>query len=217
MFLSTDESEPGAVNADSSRHLSFIFQGGLGMLPRNVGFTMASLGVIGLVLQLILYPTVQHRLGTLQSYQIFCGLFPVAYFLAPYLALISPTQLQAIGVLVPWLWLGIAFVLLLQVGGRTFALPATIILLNNAAPHPSLLGTVHGVGHSVSAAARTMGPVVSGYLYSVGIQRGVVGMAWWVFGAVALVGWVSTWYLQGDPGQERNCGEEKMVDAELDV
>jgi hypothetical protein len=84
--------------------------------------------------------------------------------------------------------MGIILVLLLQVTARTFALPATIILLNNCSPHPSVLGTVHGMGQSVSAAFRTIGPVVAGWWYGGGLERGVVGASWWATAGVAGLG-----------------------------
>ena len=88
------------------------------------------------------------------------ALFPLAYLLAPYLALLPSTTAPpqpASGVLI---WLAISLVLTLQVSARTFALPASIILVNNASPHPSVLGTIHGVGQSVSSAMRTLGPEI---------------------------------------------------------
>lgn len=72
--------------------------------------------------------------------------------------------------------------------GRTFALPANTILVNNCSPHPSVLGTVHGVAHSVSSFVRTVGPVLGGWLFGLGLQKGMVGIPWWGLAGVAGVG-----------------------------
>jgi len=185
------------------------------MQPRNVGIAMAILGIIGLILQLAIFPSIQKRLGTVRCLQIFAGLFPLAYGLAPYLALVSssqPVSSQATG---PFIWLSIAFILLLQVTARTFTLPATITLLNNASPHPSVLGTVHGIGHSVSSAARTIGPVVSGYVYGLGLENGIIGAAWWVVSLVAILGWVATrWTREGSGHEIFLPGEEYQEDVD---
>jgi hypothetical protein len=77
------------------------------------------------------------------------------------------------------IWVGIIVVLLLQVTARTFTLPASIILLNNCSPHPSVLGTIHGLGQSVSAGFRTVGPVVGGWWYGYGLDIGMVAWGWW--------------------------------------
>jgi hypothetical protein len=53
-------------------------------------------------------------------------------------------------------------------------------LLNNCAPHPSVLGAVHGIGQGVSAAFRTIGSIVGGVYYAWGLELGVVGVACWL-------------------------------------
>ncbi|KAM0795437.1 major facilitator superfamily domain-containing protein [Usnea florida] len=182
--------------------LPFNFTGGLGMPPRSVGFAMAVLGVIGISLQLLVYPAVNARLGTLRSFRYSLCLFPLAYTLTPYLSIIhsslAPPR-QASGILV---WLALSGVLLIQVIGRTFALPATIILINNCSPHPSVLGTIHGIAQSVSSASRTVGPLVGGWGYGKGLQVGVVGAVWWALAGVAGVGWVLSGLVREGDGHE---------------
>jgi len=129
-------------------------------------------------------------------------MFPLAYALAPYLSLIPSSSAApdpASGVRV---WLGIMFVLMIQVIGRTFALPATIILINNCAPDPSVLGTVHGLAQSVSSAARTVGPVVGGWGFGRGLEAGVVGAVWWALAGMAIVGYGVSWLVKEGGGEE---------------
>ncbi|KAI6910757.1 hypothetical protein KC318_g2933 [Hortaea werneckii] len=165
VFLSTPRYMPESKNeADDSKTLSlppnyqphapFTFTGGLALPPPSIGTALAILGVIGITLQLLLYPPLSFRLGTTTSLRASLLLFPVAYFLAPYLSIIpstSPPPGPATG---PWIWLYITLVLSVQVLARTFALPSTTILVNNASPHPSVLGTVHGVAQSVQERER---------------------------------------------------------------
>ncbi|PNH51500.1 hypothetical protein VD0003_g5750 [Verticillium dahliae] len=193
------------------------FTGGLGLPPSSIGFAMATLGVIGLALQLLLYPRLSARLGTLRSFRASLPFFPLAYPLAPYLALVPSSSGRApdsahagtgtsgagpapkTG---PVIWLALAAVLALQVTGRTFALPGQTILVNNCAPHPSVLGTVHGLAQSVSSAARTIGPVLGGWAYGVGLEAGVVGAVWWGLAAFAVLGFVASWFLREGDGHE---------------
>ncbi|KAI9879498.1 MAG: hypothetical protein M1830_008374 [Pleopsidium flavum] len=212
IFLSTPRFDPDHPSpANHHRHLPFIFTGGLGMPPRSVGMAMAVLGVIGITLQLLVYPIVNQKLGTLLSYRLFLLCFPLAYALAPYLSIVPssvPPPAQASGVLV---WMALGGVLFIQVLARTFALPATIILINNCSPHPSVLGTIHGIGQSVSSASRTVGPVLGGWLYGLGLSHGVVGGVWWGLGAVAVCGWVASgWVYEGS-------GHEIFLEGEDDV
>ncbi|KAF4248176.1 hypothetical protein CNMCM8980_006295 [Aspergillus fumigatiaffinis] len=201
LFLSTpryDSSDP----ASPVQRLPFVFTGGLGMLPQSVGFATAILGVIGMLLQFTIYPSINGRLGTAKSYQYFLSLFPLAYAFAPYIALApssSPPPGQANG---PWVWFSIIVVLFLQVSARTFTLPTSIILLNNCSPHPSVLGTIHGIGQSVSSAFRTIGPIFSGAWYGYGLEIGMVGFAWWLIALVSVFGCIAAIFVYEGSGHE---------------
>ncbi|TKA48570.1 hypothetical protein B0A54_00706 [Friedmanniomyces endolithicus] len=198
-------------------HPPFTFTGGLALPPPSIGTALAILGVIGITLQLLLYPPLSFHLGTIPSYRLSLLLFPLSYTLTPFLAILpssAPAPAPASGFLV---WTGITALLFVQTLARTFALPATAILVNNSSPHPSVLGTVHGIAQTVSSATRTVGPVVAGWAYGVGLERGVVGLAWWGLAGVAVVGavagrWVregSGWevFLEGEEEEEREAVE----------
>lgn len=185
------------------------------MPASTVGIATSILGMLGMALQIFCYPSIQARLGTLLSFRYFVALFPIAYLLAPYLAILpsstSPPE-PASGIIV---WSGITLVLFLQVTARTFALPATIILLNNCSPHPSVLGTIHGMGQSVSATFRTVGPIVASWWYATGLEKGIVGVSWWATAAVAGANCVTAmWVYEGSgheiflPGEELEHNDE---------
>ncbi|KAJ6032034.1 hypothetical protein N7540_002766 [Penicillium herquei] len=211
LFLSTPRYDP-ADPASPAQSLPFIFTGGLGMLPQSVGFATAILGIIGMFLQFTIYPSINGRLGTAKSYQYFLSLFPLAYALAPYIALAPstiPPPGQANG---PWVWFWIIVVLFCQVTARTFTLPTSIILLNNCSPHPSVLGTIHGIGQSVSSAFRTIGPIFSGAWYGSGLDMGMVGFAWWLIALVSVFGCVAAIFVYEGSGHEILLpGEEDEV------
>ncbi|KAK4154181.1 MFS general substrate transporter [Chaetomidium leptoderma] len=205
IFLSTPVYDPtkGPESPDAlGRRLPFIFTGGLGLRPPEVGMAMAILGVIGIGLQLGVYPWLSARLGTVRSWRLFLLFFPLTYFLVPYLSLVpstSPPPLPKDGIVV---WAAIAGVLFFQVVGRTFALPAQTILVNNCTPHPSVLGTVHGVGQSVSSFARSVGPVLCGFLYGMGLARGVVGAVFWGLGGVAACNVLASLFVREADGHD---------------
>lgn len=199
------------------------------MPPPLVGTAMAIIGVIGITLQLFLYPRLSARLGTVVSLRLFLLCFPFVYLFAPYLSVVpssasAPPPEPKAGLLI---WAAITAVLFLQVAGRTFALPAQTILINNCTPHPSVLGTIHGLAQSISSAARTVGPVLGGWLYGVGLTRGVVGGVWWALACVAIVGLVASWFvkegdghevwLEGDEEEELVEGDEHLLRDEEDA
>lgn len=203
VFLSTpvynpaDPDPPGFVP-----ELPFRFTGGLGLPPRSVGLAMAILGVIGISMQLFLYPRLSSRLGTVRSWRYCLFLFPLAYTLIPFLSVVPsttapPSQKTGAGI-----WTAIAGVLFIQVTGRTFALPAQTILVNNCTPHPSVLGTVHGLGQSVSSFARTIGPILCGWLYGLGLSHGMIGGVFWGLAGMAVCGLFASFWVREGNGHE---------------
>ncbi|KPM36451.1 hypothetical protein AK830_g10127 [Neonectria ditissima] len=202
VFLSTPVWDP--ATSENKQKLPFMFTGGLGLHPRAVGLAMSILGVIGIILQLFLYPRVSGRLGTVRSWRLSLLCFPVTYFLVPYLSVVpssdsSPPPGPKGGIAI---WLAIVGVLSIQVMGRTFAIPAQAILVNNSSPHPSILGSIHGVGQSVNSAARTVGPMIGGAIYGYGLNQGVIGLVWWIMSCVGICGILAALFVREGDGHE---------------
>ncbi|KAF5010023.1 hypothetical protein FDECE_3802 [Fusarium decemcellulare] len=202
VFLSTPVWNP--EKSEHQRHLPFLFTGGLGLPPRSVGLAMAILGFIGINLQLFLYPRISGRFGTTKAWRFSLFCFPIAYFLVPYLSVVpssdsSPPPSPKGGILI---WLAICGVLSIQVLGRTFAIPSQTILINNCSPHPSVLGTIHGLGQSVSSAARTVGPMIGGVIYGFGLNKGVVGLVWWILSCIGICGILASLFVKEGDGHE---------------
>jgi predicted MFS family arabinose efflux permease len=128
--------------------------------------------------------------------------FPVAYFLMPYLSVVPSTSAPPESKTGAAIWIAICGLLMIQVTGRTFALPTQTILVNNCSPHPSVLGTVHGLGLSVSSAARTIGPMIAGVVYGYGLDHGVIGMAFWALSGIAVVGCFTSLLVHEGDGHE---------------
>ncbi|KOS20306.1 putative membrane protein [Escovopsis weberi] len=200
VFLSTPVHDP-AASLHRTR-LPFLFTGGLGLQPRLVGTAMAILGAIGISMQLLLYPSLSARLGTIRSWRSFLLCFPLVYFLVPYLAVVPSTAAPPAAKTGPAIWLAIFVVLFIQVTGRTFTLPSQAILVNNCSPHPSVLGTVHGIGQSVSSAGRTIGPMAGGLVYGYGLSHGMVGLVWWLLSGVAVCACLTSLLVREGDGHE---------------
>ncbi|KAF1912026.1 major facilitator superfamily domain-containing protein [Ampelomyces quisqualis] len=210
IYLSTpryDAAHPHPPNFKP--HGFYYFTGGLALPPPRIGLALAILGVIGITLQILVYPALSHRLGTAKSYRIFLVLFPFTYALAPFLSRVHSASKPPDGVSGPLIWLSITFILFIQVLARTFALPCTAILINNVSPHPSVLGTVHGIGQSVSSLTRTFGPIMFSWLFGRGLDMGVVGLSWWTMAAVAIIGWVVA------QGVREGDGHEILMEGEV--
>lgn len=199
LFLSTPRASAEEAAQNS---LPWVFTGGLGMPASTVGVATAMLGLLGIILQIFLYPPVHARLGTLRGFRWFMPLFPVAYFLAPYLAVLPSTVAPPEPASGPIVWIYMTIIQFLSVMARTITLPASIILLNNCSPHPSVLGLVHGLGQSVSAGFRTVGPIVGGWWYGQSLEKGMIGASWWAIAFVSALGCAAAMFIYEGSGHE---------------
>jgi Na+/melibiose symporter-like transporter len=145
----------------------------------GVGVATSTLGAIGMAVQIFIYPHIHDVMGTANTYRLFSILFPIAYVTFPFIQAISIDAA---------IWIVIFCVLLIHVTGRVFVIPATIMVLNNSAPHPTLLGKVHGIGQTVSAIFRTLGPFVAGYLYRGGLRLESAIFPWWIVAGISILG-----------------------------
>ncbi|KAK6357403.1 hypothetical protein TWF718_001715 [Orbilia javanica] len=193
IFLST----PRRDNSHPSTPISW--NGGLGLPASQVGFGMSILGSIGIIMQLFIYPPLQMRFGTLLSYRMSLLLFPIAYTLTPFLSILPSEdhdlQNPASGSVV---WAGIVLTLFIQVTARTFSNPGNVILLMNSVHDRRALGTVNGLGASLSSLSRAIGPLSAGWGYAWALEVGCVGAVWWAMAGVAMFGvFVSTYVTEG--------------------
>ncbi|KAF2835103.1 MFS general substrate transporter [Patellaria atrata CBS 101060] len=151
IFLSTP------VVATQYQHPPLWFSGGLGLSPKFVGVAMSSLGFAGIILQIVVYPPLRDRTGTIRLWRTALYLFPVVYVLAPFCALVASSmsteekESPSSGSV----WIALLSITILYVLGRTGVVPATSLLINDCAPHPSVRGTVHATGTIVSNLSRT--------------------------------------------------------------
>lgn len=203
VFLSTPSSNTAITSL-------IKFNGGLGLPSSTIGLFLSAFGIFGILIQLFIYPRLQACFGTLWNYRLALSVFPFAYILAPYLALIPNSWhfvFQA---------LGIAFILFLQVGARTFAIPSSVILLTNSAPTPRALSTIHGAGNMLSSLSRAVGPALGGVVYAWGVEREIVGVVWWSYlTVIAVLGLCWSWSLKEGEGFNRGAG--KGAEAKKDI
>jgi hypothetical protein len=171
---------------DPNISLPLKFAGGFGIDSRRIGAIFTFFAVSSTIWQFLLFPPITRYLGVLRCLRIAFLIFPVVYFVTPFLSLISdPTTKQA------------AMVLLLMVRGigGTFAFPTSTIMLTNSASSLRVLGTVNGIATSVAALGRAAGPTIGGGLFTWGVKRGYVIVPFWTLSAVALLTSIPTWWL----------------------
>ncbi|KAI0521315.1 major facilitator superfamily domain-containing protein [Xylaria bambusicola] len=153
-------------------HLDLI--GGLGYTVHDVGIYLAVNGVLGLLIQGLIFPIFVDRVGVWHSFIWMIILYPTCYVVMPFLAAF-PTPLQSPG---------IYLAMVLQSFFGIIVIPTALILLKNATPSSTILGRVNGLAMSGCCFARTVSPPVVGIIYAAGGSAA----AWFSCAGVAVLG-----------------------------
>ncbi|RHZ66389.1 uncharacterized protein CDV56_109506 [Aspergillus thermomutatus] len=160
--------------------LPFKFVGGFGVDSQTIGIYYTLIGIIGMFVQFFIFPVAAKRCGVLNCIKVIAIVFPIVYLVTPFTALV-PASIRSF----------VVFMLMLsKLTCTIFSFPCCTILLTNSAASLSVLGTLNGVGTSVSAVGRAAGPALVGAAFTYGVNHGYVIIPWWLlafFGALSAV------------------------------
>jgi hypothetical protein len=170
--------------ATTPPELPFKFRTGFNLDAGTVGTILSWQGGLQIVAQLVIFPAIHRRYGSLFTFRTAVLGYPLLYFVVPYIGLVSERmRYPAIGAVLLW-----------KVTAGSFAYPSNNIMLADAAPALTVLGTLNGVASSSASLARACGPMVSGWAQTRGAALGYSGLAWWTCAAVAVAGAVVSMY-----------------------
>ncbi|SPN97692.1 related to E.coli tetracycline resistance protein TCR1 [Cephalotrichum gorgonifer] len=186
VFLST-----APPNPQPKIELPFKFVSGFGLDIKEIGVILAVQGVYSILANTFLFPFVCRKLGALNLFRTIAISYFLLYLITPYVVLL-PQELRTIGIYAMIVW---------KCTFSTMAYPSNAILLTNSAPTLLSLGTINGIAASTASLCRAFGPTISGFLYSLGLQSGYSGLAWWVSGLVSIAGAVLSLHLTEPRGR----------------
>ncbi|KAI5868528.1 MFS general substrate transporter [Durotheca rogersii] len=158
--------------------LPFKFVDGFGLDSQAVGIILSAQGAYQLAVNMFIIPPVLKRFGARQLFRFLVIVYFLLYLVTPYLVLL-PEEYRMTGVAIILIW---------KCTFASMAYPSNAILTADSAPSPLALGTINGVAASTASLCRAFGPTISGILYSVGLQSGYSGLAWWCSALVAISG-----------------------------
>ncbi|KAL2135975.1 hypothetical protein VTI74DRAFT_6024 [Chaetomium olivicolor] len=173
VFLSTNPPDPPVP-----AHLPFKFVDGFGFDSKTIGIVIAVQGAYSMISTHFLFPLITEKLGPLRLFRLMSILYPLLYFSTPYIALL-PESVRMVSVYAIVVW---------KCTFSTLAYPSNAILITNSAPTTLTLGTINGAAASTASLCRALGPIVSGFLYTMGLESGYSVLAWWVTGLVTIGG-----------------------------
>ena len=171
--------------------LPFRFAGGFGMSSQEIGLLFTVYGTMGMLTQFFVFPVLARRFGILGCLKGAAVAFPMVYVLTPFSALAEEATMQKVL---------ISSLMSVKSVATMFAFPCSSILLTNSASSVKVLGTLNGVGTSISALGRALGPALGGWTFSWGVAAGYVIVPWWTMAFLALVGSVPIWFLTETDG-----------------
>lgn len=160
------------------------------------------IGIIGMFVQFLCFPTAAHRYGVLRCFQVVAVLFPVVYMVTPFVVLVP----QSIRTAAVFLLLIAKLVLII------FSFPCCTILLTNTASSLKILGTLNGVGVSVSAIGRAAGPAIVGEAFTESIKLGYVIIPWWILTVLSIAAAVPAFYILESDGFSPDDEDEDELD-----
>lgn len=206
IFLEDDvDTFSKALSGTLTSEFGALKAGGLGLSMGSVGLIMSINGVLALLVQGIIFPSLASCLGVNRLFIIITVLQPLAYAVMPVLPFLPEYALF------PGIYACLALRNVLQI----IAYPLLLILIKEATPSPSVLGKVNGASASVGAACRTAAPPIAGYLYAVGSEMDFTSLAWLGSALVSVIGAIQVFSvvrskLQKDEEQLEGCNKNTV-------
>jgi hypothetical protein len=204
VFMHHTKQIPDSTNT----RLPFQFSGGFGLGSGRIGTIFTLYGVLGGLVQFLIFPPVARKYGVLNCFKACAIIYPIVYIVTPYPALIVSSTIQQV------VMFGI---MIFKCIAGIFAFPCSVILLTNSATSLRILGTLNGVAVSVSAIGRAVGPAMAGPAFTWGLEHGYVITPYWLLAAIAVIGAIPIWYLVEMEGfSKTNDSDDEEEEALLE-
>ncbi|WWC57679.1 uncharacterized protein I303_100213 [Kwoniella dejecticola CBS 10117] len=174
-----------------------IAAGGLSFRESQIGLAMSIRGIATILVQLIAFPFLQKRVGTVRLYKFLVFLFMPAFVILPI------TNVFALKHQTWAIWTGLAASMALySVGNMAFA--CNLIMVNDAAPNRRSLGAINGLSQAVSSLMRAIGPGSASALFALSVNRHLLGghLIWLVLGCLSVISIVAAMILKSDYRQK---------------
>ncbi|WWC90132.1 uncharacterized protein L201_005065 [Kwoniella dendrophila CBS 6074] len=170
-----------------------IQAGGLGFKESKIGLAMSIRGIATILVQLIAFPFLQKRVGTVRLYKFLVFLFIPAFIILPLTNIFARKNQN-------WaIWTGLSCSLgLYAIGNMAFA--CNLIMTNDAAPNRRSLGAINGLSQAVSSLMRAIGPGSSSALFALSVDRQLLHgqLIWLIICCLSLISTAAAMILKSD-------------------
>ncbi|RYP40425.1 hypothetical protein DL767_001725 [Monosporascus sp. MG133] len=181
-----------------------------------IGVSLSVAGIVTILFQLFLFRSLKSRVGNVGTYRGSLFGFGVTMALMPFVGYQDSKPPFGIGDSKLWLYAELGFILIIKNICAVGGLSSVMLLITNSAPSHASLGTLNGIAQTLSAAGRSVGPFISGGLFTVSthVQPKGEALAWGIFAGVALAGWFGTYAIHGEGLESTDDGFEDEEEHE---
>lgn len=168
--------------------------------PKTIGLSLSFAGLVTILFQLFLFQPLKARMGNLGAYRYSLLGLAVSMALMPWIGYRDEQHpWLGLGTGKAWLYSELGVILVVKNICAVGGLSSVMLLITNSAPSHETLGTLNGIAQTLSAAGRSVGPFLSGGLFTLSTQLEPKGevLAWGLFAGIALVGWLGTLLIRG--------------------
>ncbi|KAF7537901.1 hypothetical protein G7Z17_g12760 [Cylindrodendrum hubeiense] len=173
---------------------------GRDLLPSKIGISLSLAGVATILFQAFLFQPLKARAGNLGTYQFGLLGIGIAMIMMPWVGYKDDAPLFGLGSGEMWLYIELGVVLIVKNICAVGGLSSVMLLITNSAASNASLGSLNGIAQTLSALGRSIGPFVSGALFTLSMNvhpRGEV-LVFSLFGGLAVCGWAASLFIKRD-------------------
>ncbi|KAK4169621.1 major facilitator superfamily domain-containing protein [Cladorrhinum sp. PSN259] len=167
--------------------------------PGTIGLSLSLAGIATIFFQVFLFQDLKVKWGNLVTYRWSLLGMSIAMALMPWIGYLDSRPSWGIGSGKGWLYSELGVILVIKNICAVGGLSSVMLLITNSAPSHETLGTLQGIAQTLSAAGRSVGPFLSGGLFTLSTHVHPKGEAlvWGIFAGVTLGGWIWSWAIKG--------------------
>ncbi|KAK2733611.1 hypothetical protein FQN55_003333 [Onygenales sp. PD_40] len=162
------------------------------LAPDDIGLSLAFAGAVTIVFQICFFGRLRDKMGNKWSYRAGLLGFVISFILMPFVGYKDSATDGKLSRGSALLAIELCGALLIKTVAGVVGLTSALLLITNSAPNNSVLGSLNGLAQTLSAAGRSVGPFLSGSLFTLATRVRPKGeaMAFGVFGGVAFLGFL---------------------------
>ncbi|KAI0857260.1 MFS general substrate transporter [Xylaria cubensis] len=191
---------------------------GRGLHADVIGVALSVAGIFTIFFQLFLFRPLKGRVGNVGTFRGALFGFAVTMALMPFVGYVDSKPPFGFGSSKIWLYVELGILLVIKNICAVGGLSCVMLLVTNSAPSHATLGTLNGIAQTLSAAGRSVGPFLSGAVFtaSTHVRPKGEGLAWGLFAGIALIGWLATYAIRGHGLESTDDGFEDEEDGDED-